>query len=49
MTELEESMMEDPRPFLTDAERFTDVSRGKPIPHTLTGDALVAARLTPET
>ena len=36
-------------PFLTPAEKFTDVSRGDPIPHTLKGDALVKARLTPET
>lgn len=38
-----------PRPFLTPADKFRDVSRGNPKPHTLTGDALVAARLTPET
>ena len=38
-----------PRPFLTPAEKFRDVSRGKPIPHSLKGDALVEARLTPET
>jgi DMSO/TMAO reductase YedYZ molybdopterin-dependent catalytic subunit len=37
------------RPFLTPARDFRDVSRGKPIPHTLTGEALVQARLTPET
>jgi hypothetical protein len=35
--------------FLTPAERFRDVSRGNPKPHTLRGDALVQARLTPET
>ncbi len=37
------------RPFLTPAGDFQDVSRGNPKPHTLTGDALVRARLTPET
>jgi hypothetical protein len=38
-----------PRPYLTPGERFTDVSRGKPVPHSLTGEDLVKARLTPET
>ena len=38
-----------PRPLLTKAEDFYDVSKGTPKPHTLTGDALVQARLTPET
>ena len=38
-----------PRPFLTPGKDFEDVSRGDPVPHTLTGDALVKARLTPET
>jgi DMSO/TMAO reductase YedYZ molybdopterin-dependent catalytic subunit len=38
-----------PRPFLTPGKDFQDVSRGNPIPHTLKGDALVKARLTPET
>lgn len=37
------------RTFLTPGKDFEDVSRGNPIPHTLTGDALVTARLTPET
>lgn len=37
------------RPYLTPGDDFTDVSRGDPIPHTLTGEALVKARLTPET
>jgi len=37
------------RSFLTPAADFEDVSRGTPKPHTLTGDALVRARLTPET
>ncbi|WP_406699715.1 molybdopterin-dependent oxidoreductase [Singulisphaera sp. Ch08] len=41
---------DDPRrPYLTPGDEFTDVSRGKPIPHTLEGEALVNARLTPET
>jgi DMSO/TMAO reductase YedYZ molybdopterin-dependent catalytic subunit len=38
-----------PHPLLTPAEKFRDVSRGNPKPHTLKGDALVRARLTPET
>jgi DMSO/TMAO reductase YedYZ molybdopterin-dependent catalytic subunit len=38
-----------PRAFLTPADDFTDVSRGKPVPHTLEGQALIDARLTPET
>jgi DMSO/TMAO reductase YedYZ molybdopterin-dependent catalytic subunit len=38
-----------PRPLLTPASKFRDVSRGKPVPHTLKGDALIAARLTPKT
>jgi DMSO/TMAO reductase YedYZ molybdopterin-dependent catalytic subunit len=37
-----------PRPFLTPGEDFRDVSRGKPLPHTLEGQALVKACLTPE-
>src|SRR5215216_357337 len=37
-----------PHPFLTPAEEFEDVSRGDPKPFTLKGEALVAARLTPE-
>jgi DMSO/TMAO reductase YedYZ molybdopterin-dependent catalytic subunit len=36
-------------PFLTPAADFQDVSRGNPKPFTLTGDALIRARLTPET
>jgi hypothetical protein len=36
-------------PLLTKANDFADVSRGNPKPFTLTGDALVQARLTPET
>jgi hypothetical protein len=35
--------------LLTPAGQFRDVSRGEPKPHTLTGDALVGAKLTPET
>ncbi len=38
-----------PRPLLTNAADFYDVSRGNPKPHTLTGDALIEARLTLET
>ena len=38
-----------PHPLLTPADKFRDVSRGNPKPHTLTGEALVRARLTPET
>jgi len=38
-----------PHPFLTPADQFRDVSRGDPKPYTLTGEALVQARLTPET
>lgn len=34
--------------FLTNAESFRDVSRGNPKPFTLKGEALVKARLTPE-
>lgn len=37
------------RPFLTPAKDFKDVSRGTPLPHSLMGEALVAARLTDET
>lgn len=37
-----------PKPLLTPADSFRDVSRGNPKPYTLTGDALVQARLTPE-
>jgi len=37
------------RPLLTKADDFADVSRGKPKPFTLMGDALLEARLTPET
>lgn len=40
---------EGPRRYLTPGDRFTDVSRGDPIPHRLKGEALVKARLTPET
>lgn len=37
------------RTFLTNPAQFRDVSRGTPRPHTLKGDDLVRARLTPET
>lgn len=36
------------RPYLTPGDDFMDVSRGNPIPHTLTGEALTRARLTQE-
>ena len=36
-------------PLLTPADDFYDVSRGNPKPHKLVGDALVKARLTPDT
>jgi len=36
------------RRYLTPGEDFSDVSRGNPIPHTLEGEALVKAGLTPE-
>ncbi|MBK8036589.1 MAG: molybdopterin-dependent oxidoreductase [Verrucomicrobiaceae bacterium] len=38
-----------PRSFLTPVDDFEDVSRGTPKPHTLTGEALLNAKLTPET
>lgn len=38
-----------PSPYLTDAGAFVDVSRGRPKPYRLRGEALVKARLTPET
>src|SRR5262245_47758457 len=41
--------MPEPRTFLTNPPDFRDVSRGNPRPHSLKGDALVTARLTPET
>src|SRR6476620_7926954 len=41
--------MPEQRDFLTDPERFRDVSRGKPVPHSLKGDDLVKARLTEDT
>jgi DMSO/TMAO reductase YedYZ molybdopterin-dependent catalytic subunit len=36
------------KPFLTPDLEFNDVSRGNPKPHTLKGEAQIAARLTPE-
>lgn len=36
------------RPYLTNPDNFRDVSRGNPKPFTLKGEALVKARLTPE-
>ncbi len=38
-----------PHPLLTPADQFYEVARGTPVPHTLVGDALVQARLTPDT
>lgn len=38
-----------PHSLLTPADEFYDVSRGNPKPHKLTGEALIQARLTPET
>ncbi len=35
-------------PLLTPADEFYDVSRGTPTPHSLKGEALINARLTPE-
>jgi DMSO/TMAO reductase YedYZ molybdopterin-dependent catalytic subunit len=37
------------RRYLTPGVEFRDVSRGNPVPHRLTGEALVKARLTAET
>lgn len=37
------------KPVLTSDLDFEDVSRGNPKPHTLVGDALIEAKLTPET
>jgi DMSO/TMAO reductase YedYZ molybdopterin-dependent catalytic subunit len=42
-------MPTDERKLLTKQEAFQDVSRGNPKPHSLKGDDLVKARLTPET
>jgi hypothetical protein len=38
-----------PHPLLTASDDYYDVSRGTPKPHSLQGEALVRARLTPET
>ncbi len=38
-----------PSPYLTDAGAFVDVSRGRPKPYRLRGEALVKARLTADT
>ncbi len=40
---------EPPRGVLTPADKFGNVARGNPVPHTLRGDALVQAHLTPDT
>jgi DMSO/TMAO reductase YedYZ molybdopterin-dependent catalytic subunit len=45
----QESDAKPSRPYLTPPLKFGDVSRGKPNPKTLKGEALVQARLTPET
>jgi len=45
----QEPPAEGQRPYLTKPHDFGDVSRGNPNPKTLRGDALVRARLTPET
>jgi hypothetical protein len=37
-----------PKPLLTASDDYYDVSRGNPKPHSLVGEALVEARLTPE-
>ncbi|MBX3401192.1 MAG: molybdopterin-dependent oxidoreductase [Gemmataceae bacterium] len=44
-----EKPVEPGRKFLTPATKFEDVSRGNPVPHSLTGQALLDAKLTPET
>jgi DMSO/TMAO reductase YedYZ molybdopterin-dependent catalytic subunit len=44
----EEPVQIKPRSFLTPAADFEDVSRGTPKPHSLTGEALVKAKLTPQ-
>ncbi len=41
--------MDEQRRFLTDPDKFIDVSRGNPVPHTLKCEALARARLTPDT
>ena len=41
--------MSEQRKFLTNPDKFTDVSRGNPVPHKLTGEALRKARLTADT
>jgi len=47
--EQESAPQEPERPYLTKPLAFGDVSRGNPNPKTLKGEALVKARLTPET
>jgi len=44
----EEKLQPTARTFLTNPDSFRDVSRGNPKPFTLKGEALVKARLTPE-
>ncbi len=38
-----------PHPYFTNADEFYTVARGNPKPHTLMGEALADARMTPET
>jgi hypothetical protein len=38
-----------PHPLITQQDDYFDLSRGTPKPHTLTGKALIQARMTPET
>jgi len=38
-----------PHPLITPQDDYFDLSRGTPKPHTLTGKALIDARMTPET
>jgi DMSO/TMAO reductase YedYZ molybdopterin-dependent catalytic subunit len=42
-------VQEPTRPVLTPAAKFFDVARGNPVPHSLRGEALIKAGLTPET
>jgi DMSO/TMAO reductase YedYZ molybdopterin-dependent catalytic subunit len=48
-TDAQEAPARSDRPYLTPPLKFADVSRGNPNPKTLKGEALVKARLTPET
>lgn len=46
---LKSSLPACPHPFLTAPEDYYTVARGNPKPHTLTGQALIDARMTPDT